>query len=209
LGAKVFAPYRDEPEVAALWLPRFARIAKWFAEKDAELRRGVRRVVAECTASYEFSIAGEPFKLTGRADRVDILADGTARILDFKTGMAPGVREVEVGLAPQLTLEAALLARGMFAIGSEKLGVMKTSHIAYLRLTGGEPAGEEASRGKGADEVMAMAEDHLAKLKAYLESFADPGTVYLPRHMLRNEDDSSPFDHLSRHGEWIMAEPRS
>jgi ATP-dependent helicase/nuclease subunit B len=206
LGAQVFAPYRDEPEVAAIWLPRFARIAKWFATHDAGLRRDASRVIAECTAGHEFTIAGETFKLTGRADRIDLLADGTARILDFKTGTAPGVNEAKIGLSPQLTLEAALLARGAFTVGPEKLAPTKSSRLAYVRLTGGEPPGEQADRGEGVDEVMAMAEDHLAKLEGLLAKFALVETAYMPRCQMKKEDDASDYDHLSRHGEWIMTE---
>ena len=39
---------------------------------------------------------------------------GGAALIDYKTGAPPGVNEVKVGFAPQLTLEAAMLARGGF-----------------------------------------------------------------------------------------------
>jgi ATP-dependent helicase/nuclease subunit B len=208
IGAKVFAPHRDDAEIAAIWLPRFERIAQWFAEKDADLREGVREVVAECMAEHDMTIAGEAFKLTGRADRIDILTDGTARILDFKTGQAPGDREVEIGLAPQLTLEAALLARGQFKAGPKQLAPTKSREIAYLRLTGGEPAGEYKLRGESEAEVMAMAEEHLAGLQGHLTHYADRQTPYLPRRFPKKENYASPYDHLSRFGEWGIGEAR-
>ena len=43
------------------------------------------------------------------------LARRGAAIIDYKTGAPPGPNEVKVGFAPQLTLEAAMLARGAFA----------------------------------------------------------------------------------------------
>ena len=49
--------------------------------------------------------------LTGTADRIEIAPDG-ATILDFKTGAPPTDKQVQTGLAPQLLLEAAMLARG-------------------------------------------------------------------------------------------------
>jgi ATP-dependent helicase/nuclease subunit B len=204
VGDEVFAPYRGEAEVAAIWLPRFARIAAWFAEYDRALRQDVREIKAECDADHAMTIAGEPFRLTGRADRIDLLTDGSARILDFKTGQAPGKREVEIGLSPQLTLEAALLANGAFA----DIGATKTSNIAYVRLTGGVPAGNVVAFGDDKTNVMTWAERHLEKLKELLACYADPATPYLPRRIPKREEDESRFDHLSRWREWASSAVR-
>ena len=78
-------------------------------------REGVERVVAERNGAIDLAIAGEAFRLSCRADRIDLMADGTARIVDYKTGGVPSARQVEAGLSPQLTLQAAILARGGFS----------------------------------------------------------------------------------------------
>ena len=41
-----------------------------------------------------------------------MLRDGGARLIDYKSGTPPGKKEVTIGLAPQLTLEAAILMQG-------------------------------------------------------------------------------------------------
>ena len=48
-------------------------------------------------------------RLSARADRIERLADGRYAILDYKTGTAPTAPQVASGLAPQLTLEGAIL----------------------------------------------------------------------------------------------------
>ena len=62
------------------------------------------------TANSSFRFATvRPFRLTARADRIDRLRDGGAALIDYKSGAPPGTKEVTIGFAPQLTLEAAML----------------------------------------------------------------------------------------------------
>ena len=66
-------------------------------------------------ASSPFALAdGTAFTLTGRADRIERSPHGGLAIVDFKTGAMPGVKEVQVGFSPQLTLEAAMAQAGAF-----------------------------------------------------------------------------------------------
>ena len=92
-GNEVFTPHMEEADVAGFWWPRFLRIAPWFVEQEAKLRETMRTRKARCRAARTFDIAGEPFKLGGRADRIDTMADGTARIIDFKTGETPSLNK--------------------------------------------------------------------------------------------------------------------
>ena len=54
------------------------------------------------------------FRLGARADRIERLNDGRYAILDYKTGQPPTDKQVKAGLAPQLTLEGAILRQGGF-----------------------------------------------------------------------------------------------
>ena len=86
--------------------------------------------------------AGRPFTLTAKADRIEARG-GVADILDFKTGAAPSAKQVSSGLAPQLTLTAAILAAGGFTT----LGRMTPGELVYVRVNGGRtPGREELSR---------------------------------------------------------------
>ncbi len=59
---------------------------------------------------------GSAFTLSATADRIEHHADGSVSLVDYKTGTPPGVNEVRAGFAPQLTLEAAMAARGAFGL---------------------------------------------------------------------------------------------
>ena len=64
------------------------------------------------TAASTSRSASEVFKLTVRADRIELLKDGRYAVLDYKTGAPPSDKQVLTGLSPQLTLEAAIMRAG-------------------------------------------------------------------------------------------------
>ena len=114
MAAGIFARSRTIPASSASGGRASAASPRGSPNRSPSWREGVERVVAECNGGIAFPVAGEDFSLTCRADRIDLMADGSARIVDYKTGGVPSTREVEAGLAPQLTLQAAILARGGF-----------------------------------------------------------------------------------------------
>ncbi len=197
-GSHHFKEIADYPGLVSFWWPRFRNIARWMAHVEPNLRNGIERVVAETKGHLELTVAGDIFHLTCRADRIDLAADGTARIIDYKTGEAPSARQVETGLSPQLTLQAAVLAEGTF----ENAPKRPTSNIAYIRISGGDPAGEI----KDLDlDVMALAGKHKDGLIRLLTKYADPAQPYLPRTMMMMDEDEGDYDHLSRFREWTLA----
>ncbi len=203
LAEEHFAKIEDYPDLVGFWRPRFARIARWFAETEPGLRAGVAQVLSERDGALEFPVMGQPFTLTGRADRIDLLADGSARIIDYKTGAPPSGPQVESGLAPQLTLEAAMLVRGAFP----GIGPRDTRELNYVQLTGGEPPGKIKNIAQGG--VMDLAGRHFEGLLRILTAFANPDHPYAPRAMMEKEDEASDYDHLSRFREWSLSGGRA
>ncbi len=201
-GSEHFRQVADYPGLVSFWWPRFMRIAHWIAENEPGLREGVERIAAETQGAMSFDIAGETFRLTCRADRIDLFAEGAARIIDYKTGTTPSAKQVEAGIAPQLTLQAAVLEAG----GFEGVGMRETREIAYIKLSGGDPAGEIKDLDVGS--VMDLAHQHLAGLKRILVSYADPQQPYYPRAMMEKEEDEGDYDHLSRFREWTLSGDR-
>ena len=201
-GSHHFAEIADYPGLVSFWWPRFVRIARWIAEQEPQLRAGVERIAAETMGEMIFDIGAEPFRLTCRADRIDLFADGQARIIDYKTGMAPSAPQVKSGLSPQLTLQAAVLEAG----GFRDIGRRQTRELAYIKLSGGDPAGEIKELDLG--PVMDLAHAHLAGLKRILTAYADPAQPYFPRAVMEKEEDEGAYDHLSRFREWTLSGER-
>lgn len=67
-------------------------------------------VSGELTVNTQFG----PIVIVGKADRVDVLADGSLHIIDYKTGAIPSKQSVYQGLTPQLPLLGIIAARGCF-----------------------------------------------------------------------------------------------
>jgi ATP-dependent helicase/nuclease subunit B len=200
LGAERFAPLVDYPEARAFWWPRFERIARWFVDWDARRRRGLAKLHAEIRGEVTFAAGARRFTLVGVADRIELRADGTAAILDYKTGQARTEKQVRTGLAPQLTLEAAILRAGGFA----PIAPGSVSEIAYVTLKGGAEPGELETIDFKEGTPDSHAARALAKLEALAAAFEDEATPYLslvhPMWKARYGD----YDHLARVKEWSL-----
>ena len=193
-----FQPMLADPSFRALAWPRVEHGLEFFLDFERARRHSTARILVEKSGELMIPLrGGASFKLTARADRIDIGADGGAVLVDYKTGAPPGVKEVEVGLAPQLTLEAAMLARGAFADAPD----VRPVGALYLKL-GGAKGGEvrdltfkDASFGE-------VVERHFAELVKLLEQFASADTPYLSRPHPKFAGREGDYDHLARVKEW-------
>lgn len=205
IGEEVFADAIGRPGVAAFWWPRFKRIARWIVEHEREEREGLRRSYAEAKGEISIGELSRAVTLVGKADRIDMRDDGTIDIVDYKTGALPSVKQVEIGLAPQLPLEAAIAARGGFREKSKDgppIAKAKTSRMIYLRLTGGETAGEiRPVPDKGGD----LTENTYGWLVDLLRQYEDERTPYLSRPRPMFWGRYGDYDHLARVKEWSSA----
>jgi ATP-dependent helicase/nuclease subunit B len=179
--------------------------AAWVVELEAGRRADGREIHVERQGSATLDVAGRPFSVSAKADRIEITPDGLAHVLDYKTGQAPSVRMVETGFSPQLTLTAAILARG----GFDGLGAHEPGELTYIQVTGRTPAGKvevrAAPNGDG-DKVLVSryavnaAVDGLTEL---IRRYRDPERGYISRiapqfvKLYRSE-----YDHLARVFEW-------
>jgi ATP-dependent helicase/nuclease subunit B len=196
LAAQHFAALLADPSFRALRWPRIVAGLDAFLAFDAERRVRAECVLVERTGKFEFALDdGSRFTLTARADRIELLSGGGAALVDYKTGAPPGKREVEVGFAPQLTLEATMLANGAFA-GAPAI---ETNEALYFKLGGA--AGGEVRR-LNFDDFGVVAARHFDGLKALLAQFADPATPFLPRLFPKFAKRPGDYDHLARVKEW-------
>ena len=193
------AGYRAEPRVRAFWLPRLARFAGWFAATEPERRRGVSTLLAEVDGRYALPTSGLPFELRGRADRIDVTAAGLV-ITDYKTGQIPSDSAVRDGYAPQLPLEAAMAAAGVFP-GTATTTV---SGLRYIRATGAEPPGEQHIVNLKDESAGAAGAKALTGLQRLIARFDDPETAYEALRRPRFNYDYDDYAHLARAGEWSV-----
>jgi ATP-dependent helicase/nuclease subunit B len=201
IGERHFKPLSDYPEAKAFWWPRFKRIAEWFADFETERRPALSLLNVETGGQLEIPFGGETFKLTVRADRIECRADGRYVILDFKTGAPPTSKQVQAGLAPQLTLEAAILRHGEFD-GIPRGGSL--SELAYVRLSGGVLPGELKKIDFDKTTADEQADEAFAELTKLLQKFSDPQTPYYSLVHPMWTTRYGTYDHLARVKEWSL-----
>jgi ATP-dependent helicase/nuclease subunit B len=216
-GRNAFASIDDYPELRAVWWPRFVRAAHWFIGHEIQYRKDTSRVVAETNGKISFEAGGRQFTLSARADRIDLRKDGSITIADYKSGQPPTPSQILSGLAPQLSLEAAIARDGGFEDAPRGALI---SEIAVIRVSGGQPPGEwrvlDVAKARGAAAERARkpgitTPDQLAaasreRLEALIRKFAEATTPYisLPRPKWRGR--FGEYDHLARVREWSANE---
>lgn len=177
--------------------PLARNCARWLSDWEAERRaRGIEIRVEEKVEMLIPAPAG-PFRLTAKADRIELSATGAA-VLDFKTGSIPSPKQVKSGFSPQLTLTGAILAEA----GLSDTGPVPPEELTYVRVVGRKVPGQAAVRALG-DEAAALSEAALEGLKTRIARFDQPDTPYLswvaPQFM---GSFGGNYDHLARVWEW-------
>jgi ATP-dependent helicase/nuclease subunit B len=199
LGATYFAPLEDYPEARAFWWPRFQRIARWFAEWEQRRRPTLAALHAEIRGEIKIPVGPRTFKLSARADRIERGADGRYGVLDYKTGSARTEKQVRSGLAPQLTLEAAILRGGGFSGIAAGASV---AELTYVVLKGGEPAGNPCEIQFKDGTPDSHADRALARLTDIVRKFEEAAQPYRSLVHPMWKTNYGEYDHLARVKEW-------
>ncbi len=199
LGRKHFAELREFPEARAFWWPRFERIAHWFASWEAQRRAGIVSIEAEIRGAIEIPLAEGTFTLRGIADRIERAPDGRYIILDYKTGTARTEKQVRAGLAPQLTLEAAMLRRGGF---KDIPAGASVAEIVYVMLKGGDPPGRYQAVEFKSGAPDSHADHALERLSEIARRFDDDTVPYRSLVHPMWTTYYGDYDHLARVKEW-------
>jgi ATP-dependent helicase/nuclease subunit B len=135
--------------------------------------------------------------LTAEADRIELLNDGGAVVVDYKTGKPPSNKEVRAGFAPQLTLEAAMLSSGAF----HDVPMREVATAIYLPLGGAgqKPRDlDDPKKGPFGDLVSR----HFDELCGLLNHFRNPAYGYPARPFPQFAARYNEYDHLARTREW-------
>ncbi|MBW3617189.1 MAG: double-strand break repair protein AddB [Proteobacteria bacterium] len=171
------------------------KAAGWSVDLERRRRGGCARLLIEQTGTLQ--LPALDFVLKAKADRLEISDCG--HVIDFKTGEPPSKKQVKAGLAPQLTLTAAILAGG----GFEEAGQIEPGQLVYVKITGRSPPGREvvvAEPGESAD----LAAEALAGLRRRIAWFDDPATPYSSRPVPAFASSHGDYDQLARVWEWAV-----
>ncbi len=187
----------------AVALARETALAKeagvWIADMETRRRAAAPQVLVEQSGEIRFDTARGAFTLTAKADRLELTPDGRVHVLDFKTGPEPSRKMVDAGFSPQLTLTAAIIARG----GFHELGPREPGDLVYVRITGRRPAGDEVVSLASGAESREGADKAFAGLKALIARYDDPAQPYRSRTAPQFvKTYASDYDHLARVYEW-------
>jgi ATP-dependent helicase/nuclease subunit B len=136
IAAAVFARDLQRRALARLWSAEFEsalpRLLDWLAARPP-----LRAVEAEVELNREF--AG--VELSGRADRIEVRADGRRALVDYKTGRLPRQEDVDAGEAVQLLhyalLDPAVGAVEYLALREGQRGFGRDRELARLRASAG------------------------------------------------------------------------
>lgn len=195
----------EYPNLYAEWWPRYERMASAYLDWEARRRPGLTRVYPEVSGRWAIPMGRETFTLRARADRIELRPDGTACIVDYKTGTPPSGKMIFSGFSPQLTLEAAMLMHGAFA---DLPAVKTTPDLLYVHASGGRkpfvpipvkpPRGEE----RGVEAIVA---EHAARLRGLVARFMTGEAAYTARPYPQYASRYGAYDHLARVLEWSLA----
>jgi ATP-dependent helicase/nuclease subunit B len=187
--------------LAAMLRPRLMRIANWFVAEERGLRRDVLRQFTEIDGRLEIDAGGRRYQLTARADRIDVLADGRVRLIDYKSGSLPSLSAMAKSYSRQLDLEAAMIAEGAF----DPVGARQVSEMGYMALKGSLEPGEWKPKSIGVAEAARQALD---ECRALFAAFSNLETPYIATDWSDDANLERDYGQLSRWREWGQARGR-
>ena len=194
----------NRPGIMAVWWPRFLAVADWFLEtENARRASGWYPLAVETKGRLILSALSGDITLVAKADRIDIRAsDRALAILDYKTGTPPSAAQIEDASAPQLPLEAAMIAGNAFP----DIAPAPVTELAHMKLSGTQPPGQyyswpklegqKASNDPVADitKIATLARENMLALA---NLFDDERTSYGAAF-----SGDGDYAHLARFGEW-------
>ena len=201
LGREQFKDLAHASGAAAIWWLRFERAAEAFVAMETARRAGIRTSHVEVPGEISIDVPAGFFVLTGKADRIDLKNDGSAEILDYKTGSLPKNADVDTGFNPQLPLEGLMLRLGGFDSLPE---IAEVGALMYWQLGGGRQPLIARTAGKmSSDDLIDAAEEGLIRL---VTAYDDPDMPYMACPASAYALAYNDYEHLARIREWTFAE---
>ncbi|MBQ4472029.1 MAG: PD-(D/E)XK nuclease family protein, partial [Alphaproteobacteria bacterium] len=182
---------------------KFDSIADFLVNKKLEDLAVVKeKPLIEESGVAEFKVNGETFTLTAQADKIDVMKDGTVRIIDLKTYDPSSKKDVISGYTPQLPLEAVIMKE--FGFGS--LGPTAVSSLAYWRLSSKKNDSKTIEVINSVSEIDKLIDKTRAGLLNMVAAFQLPETRYEVCPISSEKLTFNDYEHLSRMAEWATGE---
>lgn len=188
-------------DLEVVWQLQFGEIAARLIDWETRYSTShpVKKILKEVKGSI-FLANGE-FRLHARADRIDVLEDGSLVVLDYKTGMSPSPKQART-LSPQIALEGAIALSG----GFENVEAGELDELAFIRLVQGKKFGIQRISDKG-NPITEIVDRAQVNLEDLIVRFQDKGIGYISRRApFRDGDINGVYDHLARTREWSFGE---
>ncbi len=182
-------------------------VGDWAVGFETQRRADGAAVLIEQRGVMEIDAPREPFRLSARADRLE-LHDGRLTVMDFKTGGAPSWKQVRTGFSPQLSLTAAIARAG----GFPGLGAPEPGQLLYVTVTGRRPPATEVDRSgdaqsRDAQPVALTVDEALEGLNRLIATYERADQAYVSRTAPQFAQRAfSDYDHLARVREWSVAD---
>ncbi len=116
------------------WQTKIMAIAPELTEFEKTRRQNISSIHCEIKGELQLNIMDKKITIIAIADRIEIGKDGSAYIMDYKTGAVPSKKDVLSGLSPQLIIESIILAEGGFDLPSNMI-----EQIIYVKINSNKP----------------------------------------------------------------------
>lgn len=187
IATEVLEQQAPWPAARYLWHQRIQRVLPWYLMQEADFRDLAKPWIQEERKAW--NVPGLSLALSGIADRIDELPDGSVAIYDYKTGNLP-TDKMEIAYNKQLLLLALMGQGGAFAEGP-----LDVARLAYVGL-GTNP---EVRVQDFDSALLAETQKGLTEL---ITHYRQPDAGFPSRRSPKKTTYGGDYDHLARLGEW-------
>lgn len=194
IGQTYFEEHKIAMETRAFWWPKFEQTIDWLIEIENLYRKNVVHVYNEIKGEFVFSAPEGNFKITAKADRIDLTVDGKINVIDYKTGQIRSKNEMIKGYAPQLPIEGIIATQGGFPNFSSK----EVAAFIYWQL---------GKKSLCVDtDVDAILQNTFERIHKLIAIFDLPTTPYICQPNPKYAPKYSDYLHLARVAEWSVCD---
>jgi len=189
-----------EPEESVIGLRAVhRRTIDWYlTEWRAPRSDTVQDHFLEAGGKLELNIAGGPFTLSAKADRIELRKDGSLVIVDFKTGAPPSDAAIRAGLEQQMPLQALIAQTGKFHGVPQK----PVSYLEYVSFKSAYAAKLVGGKKVTPDDTAEMTKQAEAGLIKLIEAYRDPRQAYFSAPRAQYLKYRGDYYQLARRAEW-------